>query len=247
MPRRTENCGVKCNYCSGLGYSEDRCWKKPRDGKSPSGAANFLEVMISDEAATLQQLNKLCGSENIFSHTRVPRRRVPVEVAAGGADPTPQIVGDGIGVDHDAAVRSKILSHFIKGKVSLSPMETILLIPGELEHLESLVKLARRRRDTESTPTGHNHDWVADKERTIVPKGDAASSSDSDTGTDGSEHGDAVSSPVKQVECEDEFGEDELGQLVKSEGPSEILQLILQEQANDFMNEEITEGDDYAD
>jgi hypothetical protein len=58
-------------------------------------------------------------------------------------------MGDGIGADRDAAVRSKILSHFIKGKVSLSPMETILLIPGELEHLESLVKLARRRRDTE--------------------------------------------------------------------------------------------------
>jgi predicted aspartyl protease len=58
-------------------------------------------------------------------------------------------VGDGLGADRDAAVRSKILSHFIKGKVSLSPMETILLIPGELEHLESLVKLARRRRDSE--------------------------------------------------------------------------------------------------
>ncbi|CAK9199274.1 unnamed protein product [Sphagnum troendelagicum] len=99
----------------------------------------------------------------------------------------------------------------------------------------------------QSTPAGHNHDWVADKERIIVPKGDATSSSDSDTGTDGSEHGDAVSSPVKQVEYEDEFGEDELGQLVKSEGPSEILQLILQEQVDDFMNEEITEGDDYAD
>jgi hypothetical protein len=28
-------------------------------------------------------------------------------------------------------------------------METILLIPGELEHLESLVKLARKRRDSE--------------------------------------------------------------------------------------------------
>jgi hypothetical protein len=327
-------------------------------------------------------------------------------------------MGDGIGADRDAAVRSKILSHFIKGKVSLSPMETILLIPGELEHLESLVKLARRRRDTEvdenqvsmvsavptlrricvnkthrsktlhllvevnnyiveglvdtgasmtvmaaavvrelgmmhlvtgsetyktasgvitqalgrisevpvkvggvqctmtfmvvdtnsydvllgldflmkigtivdvergliqvrhglganvevlpltmvnllqrvesealmpeattiwqNTPTSHDHDWLADKERTIVPKGDAESSSDSDTGMDGSEHGDAVFSPVKQVEYEDEFGEDELGQLVKSEGPSEILQLILQEQADDFMNEEITKGDDYA-
>ncbi len=58
-------------------------------------------------------------------------------------------MGDGIGADRNATVRSKILSHFMKGKVSLSPMETILLIPGELEHLESLVKLARRRRDIE--------------------------------------------------------------------------------------------------
>jgi predicted aspartyl protease len=30
-------------------------------------------------------------------------------------------------------------------------METILMIPGKLEHLESLVKLARRRRDSETT------------------------------------------------------------------------------------------------
>jgi predicted aspartyl protease len=30
-------------------------------------------------------------------------------------------------------------------------METILIIPGELEHLESLVKLARRKRDSETT------------------------------------------------------------------------------------------------
>jgi cell shape-determining protein MreC len=29
-------------------------------------------------------------------------------------------------------------------------METILMIPRELEHLESLVKLARRRRDSEA-------------------------------------------------------------------------------------------------
>jgi hypothetical protein len=58
-------------------------------------------------------------------------------------------VGDGLGADRDAAIRSKILSHFIKGKISLSPMETILMIPGELEHLESLVKMARRTRDLE--------------------------------------------------------------------------------------------------
>jgi len=107
-------------------------------------------VLLNDEATTLQQLNKLCGSENLFSHTRVPRRRVPVEVAAGGADPTLQTMGDGLGADRNAVIRSKILSHFIKGKISLSPMETILMIPGELEHLESLVKLVRRRRDSEA-------------------------------------------------------------------------------------------------
>jgi hypothetical protein len=150
MPHRTENCGIKCAFCTSLGHFEDRCWKKPKDGKSHSEAANFLEVLLNDEAATLQQLNKLCGSENLFSHTRVPRRRVPVEVAVGWAKPTPQTVGDGLGADRDAAVRSKILSHFIKGKIFPSPMETILMIPGELEHLESLVKLARRRRDSEA-------------------------------------------------------------------------------------------------
>jgi hypothetical protein len=51
---------------------------------------------------------------------------------------------------------------------------------------------------------------------------------------------------MKQFDYEDEFGEDELEKLVKSEGPLEILQLILQEQADDFMNEGITEEDDYA-
>ncbi len=33
---------------------------------------------------------------------------------------------------------------------------------------------------------------------------------------------------------------------MESEGPPEILQLILQEQADDFMNKEISKGDDYA-
>jgi hypothetical protein len=41
--------------------------------------------------------------------------------------------------------RSKNIIHFIKGKISLSPMETILSITRELEYLESLVKLARKK------------------------------------------------------------------------------------------------------
>jgi hypothetical protein len=95
MSHRTENCGIKCSLCSGLGHSEDRCWKKPKDGKSHSGATNFLEVLLNDEEATMQQLNKLCGNENIFSYTRVPRRRMHVEVALGGVMSSLEAAGEG--------------------------------------------------------------------------------------------------------------------------------------------------------
>jgi len=151
LPHRTKNCGIKCTFCTGLGHSEDKCWKKPKDGKSIAGAANFLEVMLDDEAVTEQQLNKLCGSENVFSYTRIPRRRTLVDGAPGGVAPVPEAKRQGAGMSRDVIVKSKILSHFIKGKISLSPMETVLMIPGELEHLESLVKLARRKRDSETT------------------------------------------------------------------------------------------------
>jgi hypothetical protein len=151
MPHRTENCGVKCSFCSGLGHSEDRCWKKSKDGKTHLGAANFLEVMLDDEAATEQQLDRLCGNENAFSYTRVPRRRTLIDVTPGGIAPVPEAEREGAGMSRDVSMKSKILSHFIKGKISLSPMEIVLMIPGELEHLESLVKLARRKRDSETT------------------------------------------------------------------------------------------------
>ncbi len=54
MSHSTENYGIKCSFCSGLGHSEDRCWKKPKDGKLQFGAANFLEVLLNDEATTKQ-------------------------------------------------------------------------------------------------------------------------------------------------------------------------------------------------
>jgi hypothetical protein len=38
-------------------------------------------------------------------------------------------------------------THFIKGKISLPPMETILAILRKLESLEILVMLARKKRD----------------------------------------------------------------------------------------------------
>ncbi len=151
MPHRIENCGIKCTFYAGLSHFEDKCWEKPKDEKPHSGAINFLEVLLNDEEATMQQLNKLYGNENLFSYTRVPKKRVLIDVAPGRVVLTPEVIGDGVGVNWDTSIRSKILSHFIKGKISLSPMETIFMIPRELEHLESLVRLARRKKDSEAT------------------------------------------------------------------------------------------------
>jgi hypothetical protein len=50
-------------------------------------------------------------------------------------------------VGKNSIVRSKILNHFIKGKISLSPMEIILAIIGELDSLKSLVKVIREKHD----------------------------------------------------------------------------------------------------
>ncbi len=149
MPHRTENCGIKCSFCSGLGHSEDRCWKRSKDGRPSLGAANFLQVLLDDEVATTRQLDKFCGNENVFSHTRIPRRRLPVEIPQPGAIPSIEAAeGDTI-PNREGSIRSKILSHFIKGRVSLTPMETVMMIPGELEQLENLVKVARTKKDAE--------------------------------------------------------------------------------------------------
>jgi len=91
MPHRTENYGIKCTFCAGLGHSEDKCWKKPKDGKSVAGVVNFLKVLLNDGVATEQQFDKLCRNENLFSYTRVPRKRTLVDVAPGGVAPIPEV------------------------------------------------------------------------------------------------------------------------------------------------------------
>jgi hypothetical protein len=98
-----------------------------------------------------------------------------------------------------------------------------------------------------NTCTNDDSDWIPDQDRAIMTKEDAASTSDSDTGTDGSEHCDSKSNKLKQIDYEDEFRDAELEELVRSEGPQEMLQLILQEQVDGFMDEEITDADDYVD
>lgn len=54
-----------------------------------------------------------------------------------------------IGMSREASMKSKIFSHFIKEKISLSLVETILMIPKEQKHLESLVKLIKQKWNSE--------------------------------------------------------------------------------------------------
>jgi len=70
-------------------------------------------------------------------------------VAPTSNTPSPEAEEEGMKRNRETIVKSKILSHFVKGKIALSPMETVLMILGELEHLENLVKLARRKKDAE--------------------------------------------------------------------------------------------------
>jgi predicted aspartyl protease len=73
-----------------------------------------------------------------------------IEMAPTGTMPPPEAAMEGVGVNREESIKSKILSHFIKGKISLTLMETVMMIPGELEHLESLVKVARKKKDAEA-------------------------------------------------------------------------------------------------
>jgi hypothetical protein len=98
-----------------------------------------------------------------------------------------------------------------------------------------------------NTHINDDYDWIPDQDSSVMTKEDDASTSNSDTGIDGSEHYDWESHQLKQIDCEDEFRDTKLEDLVRLEGPQEILQLILQEQVDEFMEEEITDVDDYAD
>jgi hypothetical protein len=129
---------------------EDRCWKKST--KDLLASTNFLEVLVEDEEATLVELNRICGGDqHIFSGVRIPKKRLPVTVNLAKEQEKGIVEKEqkGTNMGSKVTMKSKILSHFIKGKISLTSMETILIIPGKLEYLEGLVKLARRRKDVE--------------------------------------------------------------------------------------------------
>ncbi len=89
------------------------------------------------------KLNQLCGIKiNIFSGTRVPRKRnliVTPKVDRNEKEPHEEhtIVLRRLG-NELITTKLKILTHFLKGKITFTPLKTILTILGELEYLEGL-------------------------------------------------------------------------------------------------------------
>jgi len=74
---KTDNCGLKCSLCFGLGHTEERCWKKPAKGLLAT--INFLEVLVDDEKAILVKLSHVCGEDqHIFFGVRIPKKRLPI-------------------------------------------------------------------------------------------------------------------------------------------------------------------------
>jgi hypothetical protein len=83
---------------------------------------------VNDEKTTLKQLNRLCGTkDDIFFGAKIPQGRLPVEIrdveiATGGEVKR-------INSAKNPTICSKILHHFIQGKIPLSLMETIFVTP----------------------------------------------------------------------------------------------------------------------
>ncbi len=92
---------------------------------------------------------------DMFFHVKVPKKKipmnVPIDVTPNVEKENPKVRIDGndiqLEIDKSNNTRSKIISHFIKGKISLTPMEVIFIILGELEYLEGLLKLTRTKRN----------------------------------------------------------------------------------------------------
>ncbi len=80
-------------------------------------------------------LDRICGNNHdLFSHTKVLRRSLPLDTTTNEPEsvelPLNYLSGKKeLGVRFEETIRSKILTRFIKGRISLTLMETIITIP----------------------------------------------------------------------------------------------------------------------
>jgi hypothetical protein len=75
---RAKNYGIRRSFCNGMGHSKDCCWKN-KDTKPSNSTANYLEVLVNDEEATLNELYKICGANHQLTFgNKIPKKRLMV-------------------------------------------------------------------------------------------------------------------------------------------------------------------------
>jgi hypothetical protein len=156
-----------------------------------------------------------------------------------------------LGLDFLMKIRAIVDVEWGVIQVRKGPGTDVEVLPLTMVNLLQRMNLGSLIQDTISiwmeTHNDGDSDWISDQDRAIMTKEGGSSTSALDADTDDSERNDSESNQLKQIDCQNEFGDIELEELVKSKGPQEILQLTIQEQANEFMKEEITDSDNYAD
>jgi predicted aspartyl protease len=108
-------------------------------------------------------------------------------------------------------------------QVRKGPGTDVEVLPLTMVNLLQRMNLGSLIQDTTSIWTETHNDgdsnWISDQDRAIITREGGSSTSTSDADTDDSEHNYSKSNQLKQIDCENEFGDTELEELVKSEGP----------------------------
>jgi hypothetical protein len=136
-------------------------------------------------------------------------------------------------------------------QVRHGPRTNVEVLPLMVVNLLQRMNLGALEQEASTTwkdaHTNQDSDWIPEQGQTIVIEEDHVCTSNSNDDDDSSEYYDSESNQLEQINYGEEFEDADLEKLVNSEGPQEILQLILQEQRDEFMTEEFTDADDYAD
>ncbi|CAM6065312.1 unnamed protein product [Sphagnum tenellum] len=114
-----------------------------------------------------------------------------------------------------------------------------------LQQAAPLLRKPKRKETTDRTKETACESLEADLEQLSLGASENASETVLDTDTE--DDGTIKPQLIDVLDEASEFGNTEFEELVLKEGPEQILQLTLQDQADEFMREEISDSDDYAD
>ncbi|CAK9869949.1 unnamed protein product [Sphagnum jensenii] len=184
-----------------------------------------------------ERLDRLFQRGRITDAKQRRRRRQLMEFQPAGSGPLAGVTEEGTVTNREHSVRCGPGAN-----VEILPLTMVNLIQKADSGVEACNNEGWMERASEESGAGNvSSTWCEDgiDQQKCAPE----SGSEFDSGEDDDEGAQLEG----QVESESEFGDTELEKLVQLEGLQQILQLTLHNQADEFMREEVTDADDYAD